>query len=128
MCLMIRALATGDVYRKDWSTLVGKELLVALLLGVTMTAAIALVASFRAPEIIAVVALTMFCIVGMSLPFIFTRFGADPATASAPLITSIADISGVLIYLSIPTWGCEAEAKNDFPGSLHLGLANFLRA
>jgi magnesium transporter len=38
------------------------------------------------------------------LPFVFTKFGIDPATASAPLITSIADISGVLIYFSIATW------------------------
>jgi magnesium transporter len=40
----------------------------------------------------------------MSLPFLLTRFGFDPATASAPLITSIADICGVLIYFSIATW------------------------
>lgn len=108
--LMIRALATGDVYMKDWFRLLGKELVVAILLGITMAVAVALIASFRAPEIILVVSLTMTCIVivgslvGMTLPFIFTRFGADPATASAPLITSIADISGVLIYLSIATW------------------------
>lgn len=108
--LMIRALATGDVQMKDWFSLMGKELLVALLLGVTMAIAVAAVASFRAPEIIAVVSMTMVCIVlvgsivGLSLPFIFTKFGADPATASAPLITSIADISGVVIYFSIATW------------------------
>jgi magnesium transporter len=40
----------------------------------------------------------------MSLPFLLTRFRLDPATASAPLITSLADISGVLIYFSIATW------------------------
>jgi magnesium transporter len=28
----------------------------------------------------------------------------DPATASAPLITSLADISGVIIYFTIATW------------------------
>jgi Mg/Co/Ni transporter MgtE len=33
-----------------------------------------------------------------------SRAGLDPATASAPLITSLADISGVLIYFSIATW------------------------
>jgi magnesium transporter len=108
--LMVRALATGDVQMKDWLGLLGKELFVALLLGLTMAVAVAAVASFRAPDIIWVVALTMVCIVlvgsivGLSLPFIFTRFGVDPATASAPLITSIADISGVLIYFSIATW------------------------
>lgn len=39
--------------------------------------------------------------VGMSLPFLLSRFKLDPATASAPLVTSIADISGVLIYFAI---------------------------
>jgi magnesium transporter len=57
-----------------------------------------------------VVALTMTVIVlwgsliGMLLPFALTKLGRDPATASAPLITSLADISGVLIYFSIATW------------------------
>ena len=107
--LMVRALATGDVMIKDWFRLIGKELIVALLLGVTMAFAVGLVASFRAPDIIVVVALSMICtvligsIIGLSLPFIFTIFKKDPATASAPLITSLADISGVLIYFSIAT-------------------------
>jgi magnesium transporter len=43
-------------------------------------------------------------LLGMSLPFLLARFGFDPATASAPLITSLADISGVLIYFSLATW------------------------
>lgn len=43
-------------------------------------------------------------LVGMSLPFLLSKFNLDPATASAPLITSIADICGVLIYFSIATW------------------------
>ena len=77
------------------------------MLGVTMAAGVAVIASFRAPEIIAVVAISMVLIVisgsliGMLLPFIFTKFKLDPATASAPLITSISDIFGVLIYFSI---------------------------
>jgi magnesium transporter len=56
------------------------------------------------------VALTMTIVVvwgsmiGMLLPFVLTRVGRDPATASAPLITSLADISGVLIYFSIAAW------------------------
>ncbi len=38
------------------------------------------------------------------LPFLLTRLKLDPATASAPLITSLADIAGVMIYSSIATW------------------------
>jgi magnesium transporter len=108
--LMIRALATGDVEHSDWLKLLGKELLVALLLGITMAIAVGLVASFRSPEIIVVVGLSMIItvivgsVLGLSLPFVFTILKLDPATASAPLITSLADISGVFIYFSIATW------------------------
>jgi magnesium transporter len=108
--LMVRALATGDVRMSDWLRLLGKELRVALLLGVTMAIGAAAISYFRAPEVLVVVSLTMTLIVvwgsllGMSLPFLLTRLGRDPATASAPLITSLADISGVLIYFSIARW------------------------
>ncbi len=108
--LMIRALAVGDVEVKDWYKLIWKELLVSLLLGLTMAATVALVASFRAPEIILVLIITMVLIVitgslvGLVLPFVFTKFKLDPATASAPLITSIADICGILIYFSVAKW------------------------
>ena len=105
--LMIRSLGKGDVRGKDWLYLLGKELIVALLLGLTMAVGVSVVASWRAPDIIPVLSLTMVLIVivgsvmGMLLPFIFTRLKLDPATASAPLITTICDISGVLIYFSM---------------------------
>jgi magnesium transporter len=108
--LMVRALATGDVQMADWFRLLGKELRVALLLGVTMATGVAAIAWFRAPEVLVIVPATMVLIVlvgsliGMSLPFLLTRLRLDPATASAPLITSLADISGVLIYFSLASW------------------------
>jgi len=108
--LMIRALAVGTIKLKDWFKLILKEFVVSLTLGLTMAAGVSLVAGFRAPEIMLVVALTMVLIVmtgsviGLLLPFIFTKLKLDPATASAPLITSIADIGGVLIYFSIASW------------------------
>ncbi|ABB44620.1 Divalent cation transporter [Sulfurimonas denitrificans DSM 1251] len=108
--LMIRSLAIGDVKINDWYKLIAKEVGVALLLGLTMALAVGLVASFRAPEIALVVSMTMVIVVlngsliGMLLPFLFTKLKLDPATASAPLVTSIADISGVIIYFSIASW------------------------
>lgn len=105
--LMIRSLGKGDVRGRDWIRLLSKELAVALLLGLTMAVGVSVVASWRAPDIIPVVSLTMVLIVvvgsvvGMLLPFVFTRLKLDPATASAPLITTICDISGVLIYFSM---------------------------
>ena len=108
--LMIRSLAVGDVKLSDWYKLIGKEIIVALLLGITMALGVAAVASFRAPEIVVVVSITMVItvlngsLIGLLLPFIFTRLKLDPAAASAPLITSIADICGVIIYFSIASW------------------------
>jgi magnesium transporter len=108
--LMIRSLAVGDVKITDWYKLIGKEIIVSFLLGVTMAIGVAAVASFRAPEIVIVVSITMVLtvmngsLIGLLLPFIFTKLKLDPATASAPLITSIADICGVLIYFSIASW------------------------
>lgn len=108
--LMIRSLAVGDVELKDWFRLAGKEFIISFLLGITMALGVSLIASFRAPEIILVVALTMILsvmagsMIGLTIPFIFTRLKIDPATASAPLITSIADIMGVWIYFSVASW------------------------
>ncbi|QGG46807.1 magnesium transporter [Heliorestis convoluta] len=109
--LMVRALATGDVKLRDWTRFLGKEVAVASLMGLAMGLAVATIGIFRAgPEVAVVVALTMVVVVlvgsviGMSLPFALSRLRLDPATASAPLITSIADIAGVLIYFSIATW------------------------
>ena len=105
--LMIRSLAVGDIHLNDWARLLGRELIVSLLLGITMALGVTLIAAFRAPEVIIVVSLTMILtvmagsLIGLILPFIFTKLKIDPATASAPLITSIADITGVMIYFSI---------------------------
>ncbi|MDR0714563.1 MAG: magnesium transporter [Bacteroidales bacterium] len=108
--LMIRAIAIGDVELKDWVRLLGKELCVSFLLGCTMAVGVSLIAEFRAPEILSVVALTMVLtvitgsLIGLVLPFIFTKLRLDPATASAPLISCISDITGVMIYFSVATW------------------------
>ena len=42
-------------------------------------------------------------LVGMSLPFLLSRLRLDPATASGPLVTTISDATGVVIYFSIAT-------------------------
>lgn len=106
--LMVRALATGDVQFKDWFFLLGRESLVALCLGLTMALAVSFLGFYRGDELVALVlAISMVgivllgCLIGMSLPFILNKFGFDPASASAPLVTSICDATGVLVYLSI---------------------------
>lgn len=109
--LMIRAMAVGDIKLKDWLKLFTKEISVSLCLGLTMGIAVSIIGIFRGGfDIAVVISLTMVLIVmvgsliGMSLPFIFRKMRLDPATASAPLITSVSDIVGVLIYFSIASW------------------------
>ena len=106
--LMVRALATGDVELKDWFGLLGREALVALCLGATMAAAVSILGYIRSDMMVALVlALSMLGIVllgaliGMSLPFILNKLKLDPASASGPLVTSICDATGVVVYLYI---------------------------
>jgi len=106
--LMVRALATGDVRPTDFGRLLAREIVVALTLGLTMAIAVSTIGVWRGgPEIALVVALAMIAIVlmgaliGMCLPFIFAKLERDPAAASGPLVTSIADVLGVLIYFGI---------------------------
>lgn len=106
--LMVRALATGDVQLRDWASMLGRELMVAALLGLTMAAAVSVMGIVRGGVAIALaVALTMQIVVmvgsviGMSLPFLLSRLNADPASASSPLITTIADATGIFIYFAI---------------------------
>ncbi|CAM3366352.1 magnesium transporter [Halomonas lysinitropha] len=108
--LMVRGIATGDVGVKDWGRMLGRELLVAGSLGLTMALAVAPIGVIRGGEAVAmVVAVSMICIVlfgsllGMCLPFVLDRLGWDPATASAPLVTTVIDASGVVIYFSFAT-------------------------
>ena len=108
--LMVRALATGDVMLKDWGNMLGREILIALLLGLTMALAVSAIGWYRGgPGVAVAVSLTMVLVVvvgsliGMSLPFVLSRFKLDPATASAPLVATLADASGVFIYFAVAT-------------------------
>jgi magnesium transporter len=108
--LMVRGMATGEVKLADWGWIVGRELLVAGLLGLTMAVAVSAIGLVRTgTDITLVVAISMVLIVvvgsliGILLPLLLTRLNMDPATASAPLVTSLCDVVGVLIYFGIAT-------------------------
>jgi magnesium transporter len=108
--LMVRALATEDVELSQWIRVILKELGEGLLLGLTMgIAAIILGYLIADLNVAIVVGVTMLALVivsnlvGIALPFLLTRFGLDPAVASSPLITTIVDAAGLLIYFSVAT-------------------------
>jgi len=93
---------------KEWVKLLGRECLVALGLGITMAIAVAILGYIRGDAMVALVLILSMIgivligsIIGMSLPFILDKLGLDPASASAPLVTSICDATGVIIYLFI---------------------------
>ncbi len=106
--LMVRAIATGDLQLDRWARALGKELIVGISLGVTLGAITYVLGIFRGDiRIGLVVSLSMATIIlvanclGAVLPFILSHFKLDPAVASSPLITSIMDAIGLLIYFSI---------------------------
>jgi magnesium transporter len=108
--LMVRGLGTGDVKMSDWGRLFGREILVALGLGLTMALAVSVLGQARGgTDIAIIVALSMVAVVmlgsllGLSLPFLLKRLNLDPATASAPLVATIADAAGILVYFAIAT-------------------------
>lgn len=106
--LMIRALSTGDIKSGEWSRAIMKEVKIGALLGATLGLVSSLPGLFRGGlELALVISLAMTVIiifanlVGTVLPLIMTRLGLDPAVSSSPLITSLADVLGLIIYFSI---------------------------
>jgi len=109
--LIIRSMAVGDINLNDWWKLLGKELTVAVPIGAVLGAASYFLGLVRGGLGVALVVAVSMCVIvlggsliGLSLPFLLKRFNLDPATASGPLVTSICDIIGVLIYFSIASW------------------------
>lgn len=102
---MVRALAIAEVRPADLRRVVWREAQVGLLLGLMLGAAVFVPVSLLwAADLALVVSATLVTIclwatvAGSALPFFARRFGIDPAVVSAPLITTLVDASGLLIY------------------------------
>ncbi len=116
--LIIRALALGQVKLSDWWRVAIRELPTGLALGaflgligfvrIVMWQKLGLYdyGPFWLPLAFAV-ALTLVGIVtfgslaGSMLPFAMKRLGFDPASASAPFVATLVDVTGLVIYFSI---------------------------
>jgi magnesium transporter len=119
--LIIRALATGELRSRDWWRVALRELPTALTLGTILgvigvlrvlvwqyagwadytedgTDPVRLAWTLGAALLGVVTAGSM---VGALLPFALRRLGFDPATASAPFVATIVDVTGILIYSSV---------------------------
>ncbi len=107
--LVIRGLATGEISRHDTWKLLGRSLLMGLVLGAIL-AGFMIVRIFIFKTGFAVrwevsAALAMLVAIsnflGALLPVLIKRIGIDPALISTPLITTIIDIGGLVLYFEI---------------------------
>ncbi len=116
--LIIRAMALGEVSLSDWWRVVLREVPAGLILGLLL-GAIALVRIMvwdafglydygpHSTTIALTVGLTLVGIVmvgsitGSMLPFLLKRLGFDPASASAPLVATLVDVSAITLYFGL---------------------------
>ena len=113
--LVLRALSLGQlkVRWKDITLVLLRELPVALALGLVIGILEVILARFSKGldyNVLLVVGLSMTActvaggVIGVLLPFAAKKIGTDPATLSSPMITSIMDLAGVMIYFSLAYW------------------------
>ncbi|MBS7698814.1 MAG: magnesium transporter [Chelatococcus sp.] len=118
--LLIRALALGQVKLRDWWRVALREMPAGLMLGIILGAiGIArigiwqglglydygpywmLIAATVGAGLVGIV--TFGSMAGAMLPFILQRLGFDPASASAPFVATLVDVTGLIIYFSVAT-------------------------
>lgn len=116
--LLIRGLALGEVSLKDWWRVILRELPTGLVLGIGLGALGFLriiswqyLGFYDYGEHYVLLGLTIWATligivcfgssIGSMLPFILQRFHFDPASASAPLVATLVDVLGLIIYFSI---------------------------
>jgi magnesium transporter len=106
--LMVRALATGGLPPAIWMKTMGKEILVGGALGIALGTLAAIIGYLQGGWNIAlivgaamVVVVMIANLLGFALPLLLAKFGADPAVAASPFITSLTDITSLIVYFTI---------------------------
>ncbi len=116
--LIIRALSTDDIDMNEWMKVLGRELLSGLMLGCIMAVIgffVILGWGYLASDTFneelvysaLVVGLSLIGVVlwgnisGSMLPFALSKMGLDPAVTSAPFVSTLSDVVGIIIYFSI---------------------------
>ena len=116
--LIIRALALRELKLRDWFTVALRELPAGLVLGAILgVIGVVRIALWQKLGIFnygpywylvaltvggALVGIVTFgSLVGSMLPFILKRLKFDPASASAPFVATLVDVTGLVIYFSV---------------------------
>lgn len=108
--VVIRGLNTDELKLREAFQVIRREAIAGAFLGLMLGLVVTGVA-YLAPDISPGVALSVGCSLvaisilassaGAALPILFQSLGFDPALMSAPFITTVVDVFGVLIYLSL---------------------------
>ncbi|RLI12902.1 MAG: hypothetical protein DRO43_06530 [Candidatus Hecatellales archaeon] len=107
--LVIRGLATGELSLRDLLRILVKESMVSTLLGLVISPflfALSFAVTFQLwVSIILALAIIIIIFVvnlmGGIMPLFVAKIGIDPATISAPLVTTVADAIGLTIYFLV---------------------------
>ncbi|MFO7447001.1 MAG: magnesium transporter [Ignavibacteriaceae bacterium] len=114
--LVIRAMALGEITLKDWWMIMRREVMsgffLGCILGVIGFFQVLLLSNFiiELKASLGIIALIVGCsligivlwgtLTGSMLPFLLKKVGLDPATSSAPLVATLVDVTGLVIYFS----------------------------
>lgn len=117
--LLIRALALGELTPGDWWRVVRKELFtgIGLGLGLGLVGAASVLVWELTPTVgpdadlwvaltvgVSVLGIAVWAVLlGALLPLLLEKIGADPASISSPLVATMMDVSGLVIYLVVAT-------------------------
>ncbi|MBU0560949.1 MAG: magnesium transporter [Bacteroidetes bacterium] len=110
--VMVRGLSSGSLWINKSLKKLSKEFLVSLLNGLGLAIVLMLATHFIFKEefmFSMVLSISLFIIIifatmlGAFVPILMKKFGADPAIATGPFVTTMNDIFGLLIYLSLIT-------------------------
>jgi len=108
--VMVRGIAMGDLRSYRLTSILGREVAVALLVGMVcgaVSGGVGYVFFGHHTGFAVVVGFSMLCgilsaaVTGTLIPLGCDRVGVDPALASGPFVTSMNDITGTLIYLGL---------------------------
>ncbi len=111
MAVIVRALAVGDVHRKDVLRIILKEFTVGLISGIVVGIITAIVAIFWKGIVpigiiiflALIINMTVACSMGVLIPLTLKFLRIDPALASTVFLTTVTDVTGFFTFLGLAT-------------------------
>ncbi len=109
--LVIRTMALGELTKESVPHLIKRELAVGLILGFSMSLcgfvlSQGLISAYQSLVVVTTIPLVVVAgtMIGAVLPISLKSFGMDPALMSTPLIASLLDVFGIVLYFNVALW------------------------